>query len=108
MAMSGHLLKWMQEHTNAMSPDSRIAENLILDLIEWVERREHTVEETRQAWRTSCPRLPVWEDATDRGFLETARVNGRPVVRASLAGLAFLKEQRPAIYQDLGQRHDPP
>jgi hypothetical protein len=98
----------LESEPAALTTMTDTVENLILDLIEWVERREHTVEETRQAWRTSCPRLPVWEDATDRGFLETARVNGRPVVRASLAGLAFLKEQRPAIYQDLGQRHDPP
>jgi hypothetical protein len=98
----------LESEPAALTTMTDTVENLILDLIEWVERREHTVEEARQAWRTSCPRLPVWEDATDRGFLETARVNGRPVVRASLAGLAFLKEQRPAIYQDLGQRHDPP
>jgi hypothetical protein len=41
-------------------------ENLILDLLEWVGRRERTYQETMEAWRTSCPRLPVWEDATDR------------------------------------------
>lgn len=23
-----------------------------------------------EAWRTSCPRLPVWEEAVDRGLLE--------------------------------------
>jgi hypothetical protein len=42
-------------------------ETLILDLLEWVDRRERTYDETMDAWRTSCPRLPVWEDANERG-----------------------------------------
>jgi hypothetical protein len=45
-------------------------ENLILDLVAWVGRRERTYRETMDEWRTSCPKLPVWEDATDRGFVE--------------------------------------
>ena len=52
-------------------------ENLILDLLEWVGRTERTYQETMDAWRTSCPRLPVWEDATDRGLVETTFANGR-------------------------------
>ena len=70
-------------------------ENLILDLIDWVERRERTYQETLDAWRTSCPRLPVWEDATGRGLVEAASANGRSIVRATSAGLAFLNEKRP-------------
>jgi hypothetical protein len=76
-------------------------ENLILDLVEWVERKERTYRETLDAWRTSCPRFPVWEDATDRGLVETASVNGRSLVRATPAGLAFLKEARPRAYEEL-------
>ena len=70
-------------------------ENLILDLIDWVERRERTYQETLDAWRTSCPRLPVWEDATERGLVEAASANGRSIVRATSAGLAFLNAKRP-------------
>ena len=70
-------------------------ENLILDLVEWVGRKERTYQETMDAWRTSCPRLPVWEDATERGLVETFSLNRRLLVRATLAGLAFLKEKRP-------------
>ena len=70
-------------------------ENLILDLVEWVGRKERPYHETMDAWRTSCPRLPVWEDACDRGLVETARVNGCLIVRATAAGLAFLREKRP-------------
>ena len=52
-------------------------EALILDLLEWVALRERTYEETMDAWRTSCPRLPIWEDANDRGLLTTKQCNGR-------------------------------
>jgi hypothetical protein len=43
------------------------AEPLILDLLEWVAGKDRSYEEVMDAWRTSCPRLPVWEDANDRG-----------------------------------------
>jgi D-3-phosphoglycerate dehydrogenase len=81
-------------------------ENLILDLVEWVGRRERTYQETVDAWRTSCPRFPVWEDATERGLVETALANGRSLVRATSAGLAFLKEKRPRAYQELQVQRD--
>ena len=73
-------------------------ENLVLDLIEWVGRRERTYLETMGAWRTSCPRLPVWEDATERGLVETALANGRSIVRATSAGLALLDVKRSAAH----------
>ena len=76
-------------------------DNLILDLVEWVGQRERTYQETMDAWRTSCPRLPVWEDACDRGFVERAIANNRVMVRATSEGLAFLKEKRPDAYQVL-------
>lgn len=76
-------------------------ENLILDLIEWLCRTERTYAETMDAWRTSCPRLTVWEDATDRGFVETASENGHSIVRATPAGLVFLNEMRPEAYREL-------
>jgi hypothetical protein len=80
-------------------------ENLILDLLEWSERTERTYEETMDAWRTSCPRLPVWEDANDRGLLEVASGNGFSVVRVTPAGFALLKEKRLHRYEPR-QRQD--
>ena len=78
-------------------------ENLILDLIEWVEVSERTYEETMDAWRTSCPRLPVWEDATERGLIATSSLNGRSFVRATPAGLGLLKERRAKAFQALSR-----
>jgi hypothetical protein len=76
-------------------------ENLMLDLVEWVGRKERTYRETMDAWRTSCPRLPVWEDATDHGFVVTIFVGGRSMVRATPAGFEFLKRKRPHCYEQL-------
>jgi hypothetical protein len=42
---------------------------LLVQLLAWVEARPRTYAETMEAWRTSCPRLPVWEDATDHGLV---------------------------------------
>ena len=75
-------------------PDT--VENLILDLVEWVGREERTYQETMEAWRTSCPRLPIWEDATDRGLVERVFADGRSTVRVTKLGLQLLKEKRPA------------
>ena len=36
---------------------------LILDLVEWVAAQPRAYSDVMDAWRTSCPRLPVWEDA---------------------------------------------
>jgi len=43
---------------------------LILDLLEWIGKGDRPYTEVIDAWRTSCPRLPVWEEANERGFLD--------------------------------------
>lgn len=82
-----------------MAPATDTVENLVLDLLEWIGRKEGTYQETLNAWRTSCPRLPVWEDANDRGLLETTSANGRLLVRVTLAGLVLLEEKRPQFFE---------
>jgi hypothetical protein len=70
-------------------------EALVLDLLEWLSRRERTYEETMDAWRTSCPKLPVWEDANDHGLVRIELSGRRSVVRVTPAGLDLLKKSRP-------------
>jgi D-3-phosphoglycerate dehydrogenase len=72
------------------SPTTEAVEDLILDLVEWVHRKERSYRETMDAWRTSCPRLPVWEEANDRGLVETISYHGRMLVRATPTGLTLL------------------
>jgi hypothetical protein len=88
-----HLFKILEpEKRDSLMTDT--VEVLILDLLEWVERKDRSYQETMDAWRTSCPRLTVWEDANDRGLVETATTNGVSLVRATPTGLALLKEKR--------------
>src|SRR5215468_4277832 len=65
-------------------------ENLILNLLESLADGERSYEDVISAWRTSCPRLPVWEDANDRGLVTVVEVNGRCMVRITRLGLARL------------------
>jgi hypothetical protein len=69
---------------------------LVLDLLEWLSVRERSYEETMAAWRTSCPRLPVWEDANDSGLVRVENGEGRSLVRLTQAGLALLRNSRAA------------
>ena len=64
---------------------------LILDLVEWCAREPRAYADVIDAWRTSCPRLTVWEDATERGLLtrETGP-DGKPHVAVTDAGREFL------------------
>jgi hypothetical protein len=56
---------------------------LILDLVAFVAERPRPYAEVLDAWRTSCPRLTVWEDAVDAGLVTlqdgvvTATARGR-------------------------------
>jgi hypothetical protein len=70
-------------------------EVLVLDLLEWLAHRERSYQETMDAWRTSCPKLPVWEDATDRGLVCIENDDGRSSVHVTLAGLELLRKMRP-------------
>jgi hypothetical protein len=66
---------------------------LVRDLVEWVAKKPRTYTEVIEAWRTSCPRLTVWEDAADRGFVERRNVSGVGVqVVATKAGMQFLRQ----------------
>ena len=68
-------------------------EALVLDLVEWVARAPRRYEDVMEAWRTSCPRLPVWEDAVARGLVERRREGfAVPHVLVTAAGTEFLAE----------------
>ena len=75
-----------------------IHDPLILDLVAWVAVEPRPYAEVMDAWRTSCPRLPVWEDAVDRGLVR--RVRGA-MVEGTPAGLSMLyapgRQSRPAV-----------
>jgi hypothetical protein len=68
---------------------------LILDLLEWIGPRPRPYSEVLEAWRTSCPRLPVWEEANARGLLTRMHQSGvGTFVAVSAAGAELLAKAR--------------
>jgi hypothetical protein len=68
-----------------------VVESLILDLLEWLAKQDRTYDEVMDAWRTSCPKLPVWEEVNDRGLVMQKMEHGSCIVRITPAGLDLLE-----------------
>jgi hypothetical protein len=56
------------------------ADPLVLDFVEWIAREPRAYAEVVATWKTSCPRLTIWEDAADLGY----------VARQSVAGIGLV------------------
>lgn len=84
-------------------------DTLVLELLEWIGPRPRPYVEVIEAWRTSCPRLPVWEEANARGYIDHAHVDGiGALVSVSPAGLALLDRVRRAGAPVLNDGDAPP
>jgi len=70
---------------------SETVEALVLDLLEFVASGERSYADVIEVWRTSCPRLPVWEEANERKLIARERVNGKEMIRLTPEGAAALK-----------------
>ena len=70
-------------------------DTLVLDLLEWIGPAGRPYADVLDAWRTSCPGLPVWEDARERGFVASHHEDdtGR-VVTVTASGREFLTRHR--------------
>ena len=70
-----------------------VVDALVLDLVEWIARAPRPYAEVIETWRTSCPRLTIWEDAVDRGYVARRAVAGQAVhVAITASGEKFLRE----------------
>lgn len=68
-------------------------EALIADLLAWIGAGGRPYAEVMDAWRTSCPRLPVWEEADARGFIRRIHHPGRaPEVALTELGLIRIRQ----------------
>ena len=66
-----------------------------LELLAWLAARPRTYRETMDAWRTSCPRLSVWEDALADGLVEVRREGaGDTLVALTRTGTSVLDGER--------------
>ena len=52
------------------------ADPLVLDFVEWVAREPRLHAEVVATWRTSCPRLTIWEDAAEAGYVARETIAG--------------------------------
>lgn len=68
---------------------------LVADLVDWIAKEPKPYTEVMDAWRTSCPRLSIWEDAVDMGYVERKASSGSvPMVSVTPEGKRFLKQFR--------------
>ena len=65
---------------------SEIADPLVLDFVEWIAREPRAYAEVIATWKTSCPRLTIWEDATERGYVARETIAGLGLVIAVTEG----------------------
>ena len=70
---------------------------LLLDMLAWIAKEERPYAEVMEAWRTSCPRLPIWEEANARGLITRELRAGCAVVGVTEAGRRFLSQRAPAL-----------
>jgi hypothetical protein len=59
-------------------------------LLEWLSDKPRTYAEVLDAWRTTCPRLAIWEDACADGLI-SYNPNGERIVSLSPKGRAMLQ-----------------
>ena len=71
---------------------------LILDLLEWMGPDPRRYDDVLEVWRTSCPRLPVWEEARDRGYITRCSGPGlTQLITVSPAGADHLRRHRSTL-----------
>ena len=72
-----------------------VVDSLVMDLLEWIGPTPRPQRDVLEVWRTSCPRLPVWEEAHERGFLQRRHEGGQGAfVSVSPAGREYLRRHR--------------
>jgi hypothetical protein len=66
---------------------------LTLEFLRWIASRRRTYAEAMEAWRSTCPRHTVWEDALIDGLIQIERggVLRQSVVILTAQGKAALE-----------------
>ena len=70
-----------------------IIDPLVRDLVEWIAHEPRAQRDVLDAWRTSCPRLMVWETALERGLVERKLLADKGAfIFATDAGRRFVRD----------------
>jgi hypothetical protein len=88
MAFGAILAEAGRETTMADSPSL-----IMIQFLSWVADRPRTYAQAMDAWRTSCPRLSVWEDAVIEDLVRIDG-NGARAVALTKRGVAVLQKAR--------------
>ncbi|MDR3538875.1 MAG: hypothetical protein P4L71_20440 [Acetobacteraceae bacterium] len=71
---------------------------LLHQMLAWIAARPRLYGETMDAWRTSCPRLTVWEDAMDAGLV---RIDATGIARQSQARVLLTTDGEALLRENL-------
>lgn len=81
-----------------------VANALMLQFLAWVSERPRTRADVLEAWRSTCPRLSIWEDATIDGLV----CIDNKCVTLTPSGRAVLEQEWSATFSTaLGERPPP-
>jgi hypothetical protein len=69
---------------------------LTVQLLEWLSKQPRTHGEIIDAWRTTCPRLSIWEDACIDGLIDCDQ-SGEPLYFPSKKGHSILEAISPSV-----------
>ena len=68
---------------------------IMIQFLEWVAAKPRRREDVMDAWRSSCPRFPVWEDARAEGLIrQCGGDKGQHRVELTELGHAALERAR--------------
>jgi hypothetical protein len=74
---------------------SDIVTPLTLDFLAWLAAAPRAYAEVMEVWRTSCPRLTIWEDAVDSGLVAHRHAAGQPsIIEVTAKGEKMLAAHR--------------
>jgi hypothetical protein len=74
---------------------SDILAPLTIDFLAWLAAEPRNYIDVMDAWRTSCPRLTIWEDAIDAGLIARVHISGQPLwIELTPRGEALLAGHR--------------
>ena len=70
---------------------------IMIQFLAWVADRSRTYAQTMDAWRSTCPRLSVWEDAIIEGLVRIDNDADRGVTLTP-RGRAVLEEAKAHVH----------
>ena len=64
------------DRQEAAPPSAQSVHPLTLDFLAWLASSPRSYAEAMEAWRTSCPRYSIWEDAIGDGLIRLESGDG--------------------------------